>query len=299
MKYSDEINKVNMKSSDNTVKDALKYPDSINKGDRGFLTIVCGSSRYRGAASLAVQSALRCGVGIVCLASTERVISSVSSKVDECIYLPMKESGIGSISASSVSEIISQSKTSAFLVGCGMINCSDTRDIAYKIIKNSSCPIILDADALNSLSDNSEVLLQARSEIAVTPHVGEMSRLIGKSIDEIKLNREQAALDFAKKYGVTVVLKDSTTVIASKDGRLYIHEAPNSGMAKGGSGDVLAGIIAALSAQGTELFTASKIGVIIHGRAGKTAAQELSKTSMLPSDIIKYIPNVIGELEKI
>ncbi len=266
------------------------YSDSVNKGDRGFLTIIAGSRFYRGAASLAVRAALRCGVGIVRLASIEPVIESVAAMVEECIYLPLGENNLGAISA--LNFPFDNINSSAILIGSGMTKGKDTEDIVKALLKTHCCPIILDADALNSITEDLDVLSSSACDITITPHIGEMSRLTKLSVSEIKGRREEVALDFAKRYKITVVLKDSETVVASRDGDVFRYNHPNSGLAKGGSGDVLSGIIASLLAQGGDSFSTACRGVSIHGEAGRIASVRYSKDAMLPSDIIACLSDV-------
>ena len=150
--------------------------------------------------------------------------------------------------------------------------------------------MILDADALNCICENTDVLKSAKAPIIITPHPGEMARLVDLSAKQVNQNRELTAKSFAKKFGVVTVLKGAGTVIASPDGRILINPTGNSGMATGGSGDVLAGMTASLVAQGAELFEAASAAVYLHGLAGDIAAEKLGKISMLPTDLIDCIP---------
>lgn len=271
-------------------------PDG-NKGTFGTLTIIAGSEMYRGAAVLPVSAALRCGVGLVRLASTEKVIAAAAAQISECIYLPLPENGVSSISHGA-RELLSGvvGKSSAVLVGSGMISCEDTAFIVRYLLENAPCGLVIDADGLNSISAYPDVLRKAKSKPIITPHIGEMSRLTGKGIDDIKSNRLETAVEFSNKYSCITVLKDCVTVIASPDDVPFICDRKNSGLAKGGSGDVLAGIIAALSAQ-MPPYDAAVAGVILHSLAAREAAEQKSEYSMLPTDIINCIPSILKEVQ--
>ncbi len=270
----------------------LKQKDPYaNKGNNGTLSVIAGSEYYRGAASLAVMSALRSGVGIVRLISVEDVISAASSHCPECVFLPILKTGSGAICADDFEAKKDKAfKANAILVGCGMTDCDDTRSVVVSVLSSFDGAVTVDADGLNSIKNCPSVLASAKVPPIITPHIGEMSRLMGLTIDEIKNDREKTALDFASRYRCTVVLKDYITVIASCDGQKFVLDKPNAGLAKGGSGDVLSGIISGLTAQGYDGFSSAVTGVCLHSYAAELAAGELSEFSALPSDIINYLP---------
>ncbi len=283
-----------MKKIDVKLSDIIKPRDIYSdKGKNGILSVIAGSERYRGAAYFAVMSALRCGIGMVQLISTEKVISSVASKVSEAIYIPVAENSDGAIS---YFELLNKLKTvkkpKAFLIGCGMTDCIDTKISLKYLVENFENQLIIDADGLNSIKSEKEILTKATTAPIITPHVGEMSRLTGKSVSEIKESRISIALDFSKKYNCITVLKDFITVVASTQGEYFICEKANSGLAKGGSGDVLSGIIASFVAQGYGAFDSAVCGVLLHSMAAKLAADKFTEYAMLPSDVIDFIPEV-------
>ena len=266
-----------------------KRPPDSHKGSFGLLTGICGSKNYTGAASLAVLGALRSGVGIVCLAATEYVILPTSCKVSESTYLPLTANESGSIAASAdnIERLLKKLKSStAALIGCGMSNCLDTQKIVTEIIRQAECQLILDADALNSVSHSVDIIKKAKYPPIITPHIAEMSRLTEISIRDIKLDPETTALNFARKYNCIVVLKDHITHIAHPDGRIYINSTGNAGLARGGSGDILSGIISSFTAQGIEPLIAAVCAVYLHGLAADRCAARLSQYGMLPSDIL-------------
>lgn len=272
-----------------------RLPDS-HKGTYGRLTAVCGSRRFRGAAYLCAMGALRTGVGILCLASTDEVLASVFAKTSECVCetLPANESGSIAKEAEDALQGLFRTST-ALLAGCGMTDCEDTRRIVKTVLRTCPCPVLLDADGLNVLKYAPDLLREAISPLVITPHIGEMARLTGRTAEEIKADPAQAALDAAKRFGCVVVLKDHVTRIASPDGRLTENHTGNAGLARGGSGDLLAGMIASLLAQGTDPYEGACCGVWLHGRAADLCAAERSMTGMLPSDLPEYLCRIFRE----
>lgn len=280
-------------------KKLKKRNDSSSKSEFGTVSIICGSDKYRGCASLAVSAALRCGVGVTRLCSTEKVISSVASKIDECTYLPINE---GENGAMCDEDFINKQKliknSDAVLVGCGMTDCVSTNKIVSSILSRLSCPCVIDADALNSIKNCPERLLYAKRRPIITPHIGEMSRLTGLGVEEIKAERVKVALDFSKKYNCITVLKDSVTAVTDPEGEVFLNTVENSGLAKGGSGDVLAGIIVSLLGQGMSSYDSACMGVLIHSLAGEICSEQIGKEAMLPSDVINSISAVFKLVKK-
>ncbi len=180
--------------------------------------------------------------------------------------------------------------------GPGLGNNEATQKVIQGILKKLSLPLVLDADALNSVSDL-DLLKNYNGEILVTPHPGEMARMVDKSIEEINHNRIEIAADFAKKYGVNIILKGATTVTAAADGRVYLNHTGTNGMATAGSGDVLTGIVSALIGQGMPIFEAAALAVYAHGRAGEIAADQKSDFGLKSGDIIDFLPEVWKRLK--
>ena len=276
----------------NTVKRAVpNRPIDANKGTMGTLLSICGSFGMAGAAILAGKAALRCGIGLEKLALPKSVYPIAAGSILESVFLPLIETADGKISRDNTELLLDEAKKStAVLLGCGLSVCEDTKALVRGFIENCAVPTVLDADALNCISDNPEILKKRESEIIITPHPGEMGRLCGLSAKEVNADRVNVALRFAEKYGVITVLKGSGTIIASPNGRVLLNTTGNSGMATGGSGDVLAGMTAGLLAQGKNAFDCAAAAVYLHGKAGDFAAEKLGKISMLPSDIIDCIP---------
>ncbi len=270
-----------------------------NKGTFGTLTVVAGSRYYRGAAALAVSAALRSGVGIVRLASCEEVIAATAAKVSEAVFLPLLATEQGGIDAEDfMKHLPAMAKSRAVLVGCGMTDAPDTGAVVRSLLYHAESPLILDADGLNVLKTCPSLLNEAKCPPVITPHVGEMARLTGKSISEILSDRRQTALEFAREYRCVTVLKDAVTTVAAPDGRCFVSDAPNSGLAKGGSGDVLAGITASLVCQGYDGFAAATCAVILHRLAASYAAETYTEEAMLPSDLVTMLPRVFDGVRK-
>ena len=275
-----------------------------HKGSFGAVLVVAGSACYRGAASLAVEGALRTGAGIVTLASVEPVLAAVSARLPECCLCPCLAGAEGGISPRSLPNITRQ-KATTLLLGPGLgytaqsaARAAETRELVEKLLPGFGGSAVLDADGLNaaaSLLNAGRALPHPAGELILTPHPGEMSRLTGLPVEVVKARRFDVAGQFAAKYGVTVVLKDSNTVVATPRGELYLNDNGNSGMAKGGSGDVLAGIIASFLAQGAPTASAAVAGVWLHAAAGDMAAQNLTRYAMLPSDLIDELPYVFRD----
>ena len=275
----------------NIVKRAVpNRPDNANKGTMGTLLSICGSFGMAGAAILAGKSALRCGVGLEKLAIPKSIYPIAAGSILESVFLPLSETSDGKISRTNIPSLLLEAKkTTAVLLGCGLSVCDDTKALVKSFVENCTAPMVLDADALNCIADNPEILKKRKSDIIITPHPGEMGRLCGITAKEVNADRVDVALSFAKKYGVITVLKGSGTIIASPNGQALLNTTGNSGMATGGSGDVLAGMTAGLLAQGKSAFDCAAAAVYLHGLAGDFAAEKLGKISMLPSDIIDCI----------
>ncbi len=265
-----------------------RTPES-NKGTYGTLSCICGSARFPGAAALAVSSALRSGAGIVRLLSTDRVVAACSSQIKEAVYEILTSNDTGGISSDSIDSILGTvSGSSAVLCGCGLGNTEDTLIITEELIREYRRQIILDADALNAVAAVGKTFLldSAARPVIITPHIGEMSRLCGLDIKEIKSDRAGCALRFSEAHRCVTVLKDNVTFIAAPECEVYESTAGNAGLARGGSGDTLAGMISSFAAQGYSPVEAAICGVHLHGRAADICSKRMSQYGMLPSDIL-------------
>ena len=277
----------------NIVKRAIApRPDDAHKGTMGTLLSVCGSYGMAGAAILSSLGALRCGVGLLKCALPKSVYPIAAIRIPECVYLPSEENLSGKMTARNADFLLEQD-ADAVLIGCGLSVCDDTRALVESFITRCEKPMVLDADALNCIKDAPEILRSAKAPVIITPHPAEMARLCGSTAGAINENRENTARVFSARYGVVTVLKGAGTVIASPKGRTLLNTTGNSGMATGGSGDVLAGMCASLLAQGGAPFDCAAAAVYLHGLAGDLAAKRLGKISMLPTDLIDEIPNAV------
>jgi len=264
-----------------------KRPHNSHKGDFGTALIMCGSYGMAGAAILATRAALRSGVGIAKCVVCEGIYSAFTAAVPEAVCVPVKQSENGTFNEIDIRDI--SQKTTALLFGCG-VGCSEQiQSLLENIIKTSEIPIVLDADGINALCSSINLIKESKAPIIITPHPGEMARLSGKTVAEVEADRINTAREFAIEYGCIVVLKGADTIVASPKGEIFFNTTGNPGMATGGSGDVLAGILVSLLAQGEDLLEAAKAAVYLHGAAGDRAALKKGERAMLPSDIIEEL----------
>lgn len=257
------------------------------KGTFGTLLVIAGSSTMRGAAAFAAMGALRTGVGHVKIASVEKCIDTMSVLVPEATYVELEcdDRGFMLYDSSRNALLDAMNTSSAIVIGCGMGVTPDTMEITRLVVENAKCPVIIDADGINCIASDIDILLGKKTDVILTPHVGEMARLLNCDNAMISNNRIVVAEKYAEKYGVTVVLKGAGTLIANSRVTAANHTG-NAGMSVGGSGDILAGIIGSLVAQGGSVYDSCCAGVYIHGLAGDAAAEKLGMESMLPRDII-------------
>lgn len=274
-------------------------PDNAHKGTFGKLLCVCGCSNYRGAAAISTTAALRSGVGLVNLCSVKDVISSLSSGIYEAIYTELENDDHGFISCNNAEKIINLSKEyNAILLGCGLGKNTHTMNLVKEIVERSEIPIIIDADGINCLCENINILKNTKAKIILTPHPAEFSRLLGVSISEFLENRFDLTKQFCSEYGVTVLSKSVQSIALShKCNEVYLSANGNSALSKGGSGDLLAGIIASLIAQGTEPVSACAAGQFILGYSAEVLSENRSKRSVLARDILDILPFVLKEIE--
>ena len=262
-----------------------------HKGTFGKVLCVCGSVGYTGAPIFAGRGAVRTGSGLVFLAVPGSVWPVAAVKSDEAMPFPVPEAE-GRLSLLAEEPIRRRAEScDAVLIGCGLGRGWQT-DALVRNLLTIEKPLVLDADGLNALSGREELLQKRAAPTILTPHEGEFLRLGGG----LSAGREAAAAAFSEKYGVYLVLKGHRTVVAAPDGRLAINDTGNSGMAKGGSGDVLAGMILSLLGQGCEAFAACCAGVWLHGRAGDLAAADKGERGMTPTDLLEQIPYAMKDL---
>jgi NAD(P)H-hydrate epimerase len=280
----------------------LKRKPDTHKGDYGHVFVLAGSVGLTGAAYLTAQAALLAGSGLVTLGIPKSLNAIMARKLTEVMTLPLPETAAQSFSRKAFSEIKRFSgKADVLAVGPGLSQNKETQALVRDVISKIDRPVVIDADGLNAITGHLGILRIPRSERQepiLTPHPGEMARLVGKTVKFIQANRKKIAKEFAKKYNVILVLKGHRTIVASPDGKVYINKTGNPGMASGGAGDVLTGMIASFLGQGLSGFDAAKFGVYVHGLAGDIAAKEKGQLSLIATDLLNKLPEAFKKLSR-
>ncbi len=268
--------------------DFPKRKHNSHKGTFGTALLFCGSFGMLGAAILSAKACLRSGVGIAKCVLPKSVYKPFTACVPEAVCVPVKQTLNGSFSSNINVKKISE-KATAILFGCGVKNNKSIKSLLKKIIFNVKAPLVIDADGINALSENIELLKKANAPIILTPHPAEMARLCGKTTKEVESDRINTAINFAKEYNCYLVLKGANTIVCTPDSQLFFNTTGNPGLSTGGSGDVLAGIIVSYLAQGMPILEALKSAVYIHGKSADDKASVLGEAALLPSDIIEAL----------
>ena len=270
-----------------------KRKSDSHKGTYGRLYIVAGSLGLTGAAIMASKASLICGAGLISLACPKELNTIFETALTEVMTKPIP-SREGLISLEGAEDILKNvSASDLCLIGPGLGRGDEITKIVQIVIENTSKPIVADADGLNAISHNTEILKKCKAPVIITPHIGEFAALTGMDIPTILENPQMHALAFARRYNTVVVLKSHNTVVASPDGRICVNRLGNPGMATGGSGDVLSGAVASFAVQGIDPFEAALLGVYIHSLAADMASFEKGEYSLTPGDILEYIPYAI------
>ena len=259
-----------------------------HKGDFGKILLLCGSRGYTGAAALAAMGALRSGAGLVYLGVPESIYAIEAVKLTEPVVFPLPDEG-GKLGFLAVNEILALlPKMDAVLVGCGLGQSAGTLSVVKAVLENAKCPVVLDAEGINVLREHKDILRGRRYPTILTPHDGEFTRF-GGTIGE---DRMASAAYFAREWNAIVLLKGHRTCIT--DGETgYENHTGNPGMAVGGSGDVLAGILVSLLGQGLKPLEAAACGAWLHGAAGDLCAGEIGQYGMLPTDMLNALPRLL------
>jgi hydroxyethylthiazole kinase-like uncharacterized protein yjeF len=269
-----------------------------HKGSRGRALLIGGSQGMTGAISLACIGCLKSGAGLITAAVPAGLNSIMEVKLTEVMTVPVgsdRSICFGGDSIEYLAGLINRADVVA--IGPGMGVDDQRADMVDYVVSNSSVPLVIDADALNCIARNPCQLRKARAPVIVTPHPGEMSRLMGCSVAEVQRNRVKAATDFSKSYGVVTVLKGANSVIAEPMGNIYINRTGNQGMASGGMGDVLTGVIASMLCRGMEPLGAACSAVYIHGLAGDLMAGRHGYWGITASEVADCIPEAIRMTE--
>ena len=260
-----------------------------HKGDFGRDLLLCGSVGYTGAAALAARAALRCGAGLVTVLTPKEAYPVVAVKLDEAMVRPVACDGEGRVSREAEGEILAQlAKADCALIGPGLGRSGELDALIPAVIRAARCPVVLDADGLNAFAGHIDILREAKAPVILTPHDGEFARLLPDEPPLPKTDlpaRCRAAARLAEAAGCIVLLKGHRTVITDGEG-YYVNYTGNPGMATGGSGDVLSGIIVSLLGQGVKPLEAAALGAWLHGAAGDLCAEELGECGLLAGDLI-------------
>jgi len=272
-------------------------PADSHKGSFGHVLVIAGSIGKGGAAAMTSLSCLRSGAGLVTLATPQSVQPILAEKLTEVMTYPLPETEEKTIALSALEKIIELSRDKDVVaIGPGLTTEKGTASVVRRLVKEIEKPVVIDADGINALPDHLDILRERRSPTVLTPHPGEMGRLIGKGASDIQKDRIGISRLFAMDYRVYLVLKGANTVIAEPSGEVSISPTGNPGMATAGTGDALTGILAGLIAQQIDIASAVKLGVYLHGLAGDLAAKEVGMTGMLAGDLIARIPAAIRYL---
>jgi NAD(P)H-hydrate epimerase len=261
---------------------------SANKGDFGHLLVIAGSEGYTGAPVMVAHAAARAGAGLVTLAVPRNIYSIVAAQCPpEVMPQPVEFQQLSSSYFA---------RFDAVAIGPGLGQQAETQKMVWKVVSSCPLPMVVDADALNAMAQGLAALKKLQKPFVLTPHPGEMARLVGKTAKEVQGDRWGLAAGFAREYGVVMALKGAGTVVAEKSGGLWINSTGNPGMAKGGMGDALTGIIGAFLAQGLTAFDAARAGVFLHGLAGDLANEKLGARAMLTTDLIEHLGTAFATL---
>ena len=283
------------------VKSVLPARSSeAHKGSFGRVLVAAGSTNYPGAAYLACSGAVRTGAGLVTLATAKGIQPILAAKLTEVTHLPLPEDAPGTVSRKAAAEVLAQAGSyDVLLMGCGLGQAGTVKGFIMDVLDGLKPPtgLVLDADALNTLAGVRDWWRRLTYDAILTPHLGELSRLTGLGVEEIQKDRMGVARQMAARWRKVIVLKGAYTVIAAPDGRCRISAAANAGLASAGTGDVLAGVITGLVAQGLPLFDAAAAGVYLHAAAGDMMRAELGDAGMTASDLLPVLPRAIKRMK--
>ncbi len=268
-----------------------------HKGTYGRVFVAAASAGMTGAATLTSQAAYRVGAGLVTVGIPKSLNPILEAKLTEVMTLPLCETNVKTLALDAGSQILEfVEKTESILaIGPGLSRHPETVSLVHNLIRKSERPIVIDADGLNALAKSTKLLSNLPPQTVLTPHPGEMARLIGGTVSEVEGDRIGIAQQFAQGHDITLVLKGAPTVIASGSGTVWINSTGNSGMATGGMGDVLTGVIAGLMAQQSSSLNAAILGVYLHGLAADIAAESIGVHGLMAGDVLDALPNAIQE----
>ncbi|MDP8229158.1 MAG: NAD(P)H-hydrate dehydratase [Candidatus Electryoneaceae bacterium] len=270
---------------------------AAHKGDVGHVFILAGSPGLTGAAVLSAEAAMRCGAGLTMVGVPQSLNAVLEAKLTESMTLPLPDNSQGYLTADGFDIIKAKMDWAhCIAIGPGIGRDDDTAELIGRILDIIDKPLVIDADGLNILADHPELLKKLSPDTVLTPHPGEFARLTGLTVKEILADKIEIVRHWAKEWGVTVMLKGSPSITVLEGGNACINPTGNAGMATGGSGDVLTGIIASLAAQGSAVDDAALMGAYIHGEAGDRAAEKMGQAGMIAGDIIAFLPETMEAL---
>lgn len=246
---------------------------------------------------MAAKAALRTGAGLLTLVTPDSIRALIFNYLPEALFVGIQDVEAGFLGQADLAKFLEDGrKYSAACYGCGAGRWSEDRAVLELLLKNTSCPLVIDADGLNALAEDLELLTERKGELILTPHPGEMARLLGINATEVNANRVRIARKFAQDHQVHLVLKGADTIVASPAGEIFLNKSGGPELAKGGSGDVLAGMITGLIAQGIGVTEALCAAVYLHGLAGRLAKENLAEQSVIATDIIEEIGTALMQI---
>lgn len=278
-------------------------PAASHKGTYGRVLVIAGATGMTGAAALASKAALRVGAGLVTLATPKHLNSILEGLLPEVMTLPLPETDAGSLAVSAVSTLLelAEKTKSVLAIGPGLSQNPETVTLVHQLVRENQAQglglrMVIDADGLNALAQATELIPLLSKDTVLTPHPGEMARLTNTSVPTLELDRISTAQQFANEHGVTLVFKGAPTVTGTPDGNVWINSTGNPGMATGGMGDVLTGVIVGLMAQGVSSEQAGALGVYVHGLAGDIAVEKSGMHGLIASDVLETVPEALSLL---
>lgn len=270
-----------------------------HKGDYGRVFVLAGSRGLTGAAAMVCRAAMRAGSGLVFLGIPASLNPILEVKLTEPMTVPLDETPEGSVAYSACSKVLEHlSACTNAVIGPGISTHPETARLVEEILRKAKLPLLVDADGLNCLEGKADLLRDYPSPLIATPHPGEMSRLSGIEASQILKQPWEVAADFARRNGIIVILKGAETVIADADGSVSINIAGDAGMASGGMGDVLSGVVGSLVGQGLRPIDAAKLGTFVHGIAGEIGVQQKGQLSLVASDVIEALPLAFDRIHR-
>lgn len=274
-----------------------KRPYNAHKGTNGHALLFMGCRNMPGAAVIATKGCLSVGAGLVSLAFPDAAYSAITPQLNECLLLPMQSDENGTFAAANASFLKEKcNEYQAIAVGCGMAQNKGAHECLHTLLQHYKGKLVIDADGINILAQHIDWIRNTEAQVILTPHPGEMARLTGKSVAQINGDRTNTAVAFARQYGCITVLKGANTVIAFPDGRANINPTGNPSMARGGSGDLLTGMLASLLAQGFSTENAAVAGVYLHGLCGDIAASRYTQYAATVARMTRCIPEALSQI---